>query len=113
MFLLGCIGFNAVSLVVLKGNYLSELTASVSEPKFIVAILYLAVLSSVAAFMLYNYSTTVISVVRSSSFSNIITVVTVLAGVIILREKFSVAEYFLCALIIFGVWGVNTFGKKE
>ena len=47
----------------------------------------IAVLSSVAAFMLYNYSTSVISAVRSSSFSNIITVVTVLAGVLILKEK--------------------------
>ena len=113
MFLLGCIGFNALALAVLRGNYISEVVSALSETKFIIAIFYLAVLSSVAAFMLYNYSTTVISVVRSSSFSNIITVVTVLAGVIILKEKFSVSEYLLCGIIISGVWGVNTFTRKE
>ena len=113
MFLLGCVGFNILSLIVLKGSYLTELVTAVSDMKFIISVLYLAVLSSVAAFMLYNYSTTVISVVRSSSFSNIITVVTVLAGVIVLREKFSVIEYLLCSAIILGVWGVNTFTRKE
>jgi len=113
MFLLGCIGFNILALIVLKGGYFTGLASAVTEPKFMIAILYLAVLSSVAAFMLYNYSTTVISVVQSSSFSNIITVVTVLAGVIILREEFSVWEYLLCALIISGVWGVNTFTRKK
>ena len=74
---------------------------------FWVAILYLAVLSSVAAFMLYNYSTTVISATRAASFSNIITVVTVIAGVTILHEHFTPTQYLLCALIILGVWGVN------
>lgn len=113
MFLLGCIGFNILAFAVLRGSYFSQITSALTEPKFIIAILYLAVLSSVAAFMLYNYSTTVISVVRSSSFSNIITVVTVLAGVILLKEKFSVSEYLLCAVIISGVWGVNTFTNKK
>lgn len=113
MFLLGCIGFNILAFAVLRGSYFSHITSALTEPKFIIAILYLAVLSSVAAFMLYNYSTTVISVVRSSSFSNIITVVTVLAGVILLKEKFSVSEYLLCAVIISGVWGVNTFTNKK
>jgi drug/metabolite transporter (DMT)-like permease len=67
----------------------------------------------VAAFLLYNYSTTAISAVRASSFSNIITVVTVLAGVIILKEKFTILEYILCAVIILGVWGVNTFTAER
>ena len=107
MFLIGAVGFNAAAIAVLRGKYISELITAAGSYSFWVAILYLAVLSSVAAFMLYNYSTTVISATRASSFSNIITVVTVIAGVAILHERFTPIQYLLCALIILGVWGVN------
>jgi drug/metabolite transporter (DMT)-like permease len=90
-------------------TYISSLVSAVSEPQFLLSIGYLAVLSSVGAFLLYNFSTSVITATRSASFSNIITVVTVLAGVIILKEQFSIWEYILCAVIILGVWGVNYF----
>lgn len=108
MFLIGFIGFSLIAVCVLKNKFIPELVTAITNPYFIIAILYLSVLSSVAAFILYNYSTSVISVVQSSSFSNIITVVTIMAGVIFLRENFSLIEYLLCAVIIAGVWGVNT-----
>lgn len=108
MFSVGAVGFNAAAIAALRGNYLPELVSAVGSNDFWIAILYLAVLSSVAAFMLYNYSTTVISATRASSFSNIITVVTVIAGVTILHEHFTPIQYLLCALIILGVWGVNS-----
>ena len=113
MFLLAAIGFNIIAIAVLKGEYIPLVLSAVTNVKFLISIAYLAVLSSVAAFLLYNYSTTAISAVRASSFSNIITVVTVLAGVIILKEKFTILEYILCAVIILGVWGVNTFTAER
>lgn len=113
MFLLGFIGFSLTAVCVLRGRFIPLLKQAVLSPSFILAILYLAVISSVVAFMLYNYSTSVISAVRCASFSNIITVVSVLAGVFILKEHFSMVEYFLCLLIILGVWGVNVFTDKK
>lgn len=113
MFLIGVIGFNLIAVLTLKENYFPLLIASLSNIKFLTAIIYLSLFSSVLAFLLYNFSTTVISVVQSSSFSNIITAVTVLAGVVILKESFSVLEYILCVIIVLGVWGVNIFTKKE
>lgn len=113
MFLIGVIGFNLISVLTLKENYFPLLITSLSNIKFLVAIIYLSLFSSVFAFLLYNFSTTVISVIQSSSFSNIITAVTVLAGVIILKESFSIFEYILCIIIVLGVWGVNIFTKKE
>lgn len=107
MFLIGSIGFNAAAIAVLRGRYISELITAVCSYSFWVAIFYLAVLSSVAAFLLYNYSTTLISATRAASFSNIITVVTVIAGVTILHEHFTPVQYLFCALIILGVWGTN------
>lgn len=112
MFLIATIGFNLLALLVLKGNYLSFTLTALSDKKFLFSILYLSVLSSITAFMLYNYSTSKISLIQSSSFSNIIPVVTVIAGVLILKESFDLLEYLLCFVIILGVWGVNIFGKK-
>lgn len=107
MFLIGFIGFNVICVFSLSGEYITQLTTALCSWKFIISIIYLAILSSVVAFLLYNYSTSVISAVRSSSFSNIITVVSILAGMFILKEDFSVLQLMLCIPIILGVWGVN------
>lgn len=113
MFLIGSIGFNLIALFSLKGEYIPLMTKALGSASFLIAIFYLAIVSSVLAFMLYNYSTSKISVVRSSSFSNIITVVSIIAGVLILKESMRFTEYLLCAVIILGVWGVNTFTNKN
>ena len=112
MFLIGFIGFNLTAVITLKNQYFSLVLQSVTNPKFIIAIIYLAIVSSVLAFLLYNFATANITAVEASSFSNIITVVTVLAGVLILKESMNIWGYVLCLLIIFGVWGVNTFIEK-
>lgn len=107
MFLVGTVGFNIIAVSALGGNYVTELCTAISSPQLWGAIAYLSVLSSIAAFMLYNYSTSQISAVRSASFSNIITVVSVLAGILILKETLSVSQLVCCVLIIIGVLGVN------
>ena len=107
MFLIAFIGFNSISATVLNKSFIPEIKRAFSSSEFIIAIVYLAVISSILAFMLYNYSTTNISAVRSSSFSNIITVVSILAGIFILKEKLSILQIILCVPIILGVWGVN------
>ncbi len=113
MFLLATVGFNVISLVRYRGEYFNKLFEAILIPEFLIAVFYLAVLSSVVAFLLYNYSTTQISILQSASFSNIITVVTVLAGILILKENFGILEGMLCLLIILGVWGVNSFTAEN
>lgn len=107
MFLIGTIGFNIIAIASLRENFFSELTTAVGSLEFWGSIMYLSVLSSIAAFMLYNYSTSVISTVRAASFSNIITVISVFAGLIILKENLSVPQIICSFLIIIGVFGVN------
>jgi len=107
MFLVGTVGFNAIAVGALGGNFQAELIRAVSAPLFWVAIGYLSVASSIAAFMLYNYATTHISTVRAASFSNIITVVAVVAGIVFLEDPLSLPQLGCCALIILGVFGVN------
>ena len=115
MFFCGALGFNLIAAAVLRSRYFPEIAGAFKSTDFIISIIYLAIISSVAAFLLYNFSTLKISAVQSSSFSNIITVVTVLAGVLILKESFDIWQFLLCGIIILSVWGVNTFTpiKKE
>ncbi len=107
MFLVGAVGFNLLTFAVLRGNWVTEVTAAVCHIGFWMPVLYLSVMSSILAFMLYNYSTSVLTPVMSASFSNLITVVSVLAGMFILKEEMSVPQLVCCTLIILGVFGVN------
>lgn len=108
MFLVGTVGFNAIAFGTLRGNYIKEIVSASCHIEFWGAIFYLSIISSIVAFMLFNYATGVITPVRSASFSNLITVVSVLAGILILNEPMmSVPEIICCIAVILGVMGVN------
>lgn len=113
MFFIGFVGFNTTAIISLKQDYFTVLKQSFCQNEFIVSIVYLAIISSVSAFLLYNFATSNISAVMAASFSNIIPIVTVLAGIFILKEDLKVLDLCFCTLIILGVWGVNKFAVKK
>lgn len=108
MMFIAAVSFNAISIVkhIAYGNiynYFSPLKSIV----FVRSILYLGVVSSVAAYFLINYSLSKIRASVVSVFSNISTVVSILAGVMILGEKFYMYHIIGSVLIIAGVIGTN------
>ena len=107
MFAVGAVGFDIIALLALRSKFVPLLLACAASGEFWGAIIYLSVLSSIAAFLLYNWATTKIDAVRASSFSNVITVVSVLAGIFINGERLSVLQLVFCLLIIIGVYGAN------
>lgn len=111
MFLISFIGFNAVSFAVFRQNYIPSVLTALSHSEFVIAVVFLGIISSCITFLLYNYATGQISIIRSSTFANISTVVSVLAGIIILKEDMSVWQLVLCLPIIAGIFGVNMYGK--
>lgn len=114
MFAVGFIGIFTIGLFKFRGDFPRLLADALDSRGFLIGLLYLSVLSSVVAYLLYNYATTYITVVQASAFSNVITVTSVLAGVLILKEKFGLVEVLCCILIILGVSGVNgLFSKKR
>lgn len=113
MFGTAAVGFNIIAAIMYKGNYLPQIINACSNPSFSLSIVYLAVVSSIIAFYIYNYATSKIDLIKAASFSNIIPVVSIIAGVLILGDSFSILQFICSALIILGVWGVNHFGKKE
>lgn len=74
-------------------------------------ILYLGVLSSVGAFFLINYSLTYLKASQSAVFTNLVTVITVLAGVFIRHEAFSWGQGLSVFLIVLGVAVANSSTK--
>lgn len=90
-------------------NYFNHL----HDPKFIFPIIYLGIFSSIIAFFLMNYTLAKLNASKASSFSNLSTVVSIAAGVIILKEDFSWYHAVGILLILFGIWGVNKFDNKS
>lgn len=113
----------AMTLIGLISFFIISLLENISHPASIVmgfmsaqytwSILYLGILSSVVAFLLLNYANTHLPVAKTTVFSNITTVVSVVAGIIFLGEKFTRASAVSAVMIILGVWGVQLLNVRK
>lgn len=112
MFLIGGIFFTGMALVENFGHY-ERFIEPLSSPMFLVSVFYLSILSSIAAFLMMNYSTTYLPVARTTAFSNIITVVSVFAGIVFLHEGADLISIISSIMIIVGVWGVQKMEIKN
>lgn len=113
MFGISTIGFNIVCFGLYSGKYFNMLKNAFLHTEFLVAILYLSAISSIVAFFLYNYATSHVDVIKASSFSNIIPVVSIISGIALLKENFNIKQIICSLFIIMGVWGVNYFGLRK
>lgn len=109
MFTVGFVFFLGFAFVQYRGETVSMLTYALSHRDFVIAAIYLGAISSVGAYMLANYSISKLPLARQSIFQNMSTVVSVLAGVIIMGDAFTWVNLAAFVLILAGVWGVNKF----
>lgn len=112
MFTVGFVFFAGMALVQYQGQALPLLGEALTHRDFIIAVLYLGGLSSVGAYMLANYSLAKLPVARATIFGNMSTVVSVLSGVIIMNDEFTLVSGISFVLILAGVVGVNRFAEK-
>ena len=82
------------------------------NPLYTASILYFGVASSVIAFVLLNFANTYLPVSKTTVFSNITTVVSVVAGVVFLGEPFGAVTVCSALMIVVGVWGAQRTGQK-
>ena len=113
MFSVAFVFFVILAFISYRGNTISMLTNALSHIDFLIAIVYLGIGSSVLAYFLANYSLSKLPVARSTIFGNLSTVVSVLAGVFIMGDKFTWVTALAFALILCGIFGVNKFKSKE
>ena len=84
-----------------------------SQGGFWAAVLYLAVGSSVCGFLLYNYAVNHLSAGRTLILSNFTSVVSVLAGILILKDAFTGLQLLGILLILISVFGVSWQSGKQ
>ncbi len=113
MFAVGSAVFTCIALVQGTGNFWEMIVVPLSDAKFWVSIIYLAGLSSVGAFLMLNYSVTHLDIASASIFANITTVITILAGVLILHESFGIYQIIGSVVIILAAYGVNAKRKSD
>ena len=107
MFALGSLVYAVFALVQCRGQYDELIFSALVQPQFIISVLYLAVISSVAAFIFLNYGTVRVTVSEASIFANLTTVISIIAGVVFLHEVFTPFQVVGAIIIIVSVFFSN------
>jgi drug/metabolite transporter (DMT)-like permease len=108
MVLLSC--FILPVIVVLKhilSGSVSSFVTPLKSGKFLISVLYLGILSTLATSFLTNFILSKIEASKMSVFVNLGTIVTVIAGVIILNERLFYYHIIGAIFIVGGVLGTN------
>jgi drug/metabolite transporter (DMT)-like permease len=110
---LGAITFTIMSIIqhILKGT-LSQFFDPLGNTSFVVSLMYLGILSSIIAFLFINYSLSKLEASKSAILGNFSTIVSIIAGVVFLKEDFRFFHFLGSVLILVGVWGTNYIGSK-
>lgn len=110
------IGFICFNLIALGNNLflgtMSSFLTPLKSGSFILSILYLGVLSSLLTSLLSNYVLSKIEASKMSVFSNLGTVISIIAGVTFLNEKIFSYHIIGSILIVIGVLGTNFLDTK-
>lgn len=108
----GAVIFTTTALASVKGD-LTVYLHPFSAPGYLAAVLYLALFCSVVCFFLSCYTLSRLSVARATVFANLTTIVSVVAGAVILHEPLPPIGIACCGLILVGIYGVQHGAKQE
>ena len=113
MMMVGLVVFNGIAITdhALRGTLGSYFTP-LFNPRAFFSVAYLGILSSVVAFFMLNYMLSKIEATKSAVFGNLVTVVSIIAGILVLGESFYWFHIVGAILILLGVWGTNYYGIK-
>ena len=90
-----------------------SISAVTTVPAFWMSIAYLAIISSVGAFTMINYSLSYLSVSQTAVVGTLTTVVSTIAGVLILHEEFSWLHLVAIVIILGGILGASLGATRE
>ena len=104
MFAVGSVFYIILALIQCMNKYDELIFTAFKQPVFWGSIMYLSVFSSVFAFLLLNFGSSYISVSKASLYANITTVISIVAGVVILGEVFTIQQIIGAVIIIINVY---------
>ena len=110
MLIAGAVLFVTLAIVeaVTTGTVTELISLPFNKGEFLIAILYQGIGCSVVAFFLSNVAIANIGVNRTSSFIGVATVVSIIAGAVILKETFTSMQIVGAVVIIIGVYVANS-----
>ncbi|HHY21317.1 MAG TPA: EamA family transporter [Bacilli bacterium] len=115
-YMMTAIGFLFFNLIALVRHSIEGTLHTYFQPftnlTFLLSILYLGVLSSLLTSFLSNYALSKMEASKMSVFSNLATLITIIAGAVFLNETLAYYHIIGAMMIITGIIGTNTFGEK-
>ncbi len=114
MMIISFIFFNflAITSHLINGT-LNTFFLPLGEPSFLISVLYLGVLSTLLTSVLSNFVLSKIEASKMSVFTNLATVISIIAGVLFLQEEIFYYHIIGSIMIILGVIGANYFSKGK
>ncbi len=114
MMLTGAITFNLFYLVQLTiENRLADYLLNLTLPTVVFPLLYLGLVASIGGFFLVNFALKHLPAHVSSIYANLATVVSLIAGAIVLGEVLGLNQYIGSVMILIGVYGTVYYGRKK
>jgi drug/metabolite transporter (DMT)-like permease len=107
MFALGSVTFVVLALFQNRNDLFAKVIVPLTNSNFMIPVIFLAGLSSVGAFLMINYAMTYLDVARIAIFGNVATVISILVGVVILKESFGLYQLLGSIIIVASVYVVN------
>lgn len=113
MFAAGCAAYLVLGLIKSGGDIQTYFMPALTSASFWGCMGYLAVVSSVIGFLLINFGSTYISVSEVSIFANFTTVISIIAGVVILHERFTLQQIIGAVIILVSVYISSVSSAKQ
>jgi drug/metabolite transporter (DMT)-like permease len=112
MFAEGCAFFTAAALL-RHGGSPASIAGPLTHTEFLIAVGFLGVMASVVAYYCQNYYLTYLTVTESAVFTNLVTVFSILAGLLVMHDPFTARTIPAAVMIVGGILGVQLCGKPK
>ncbi|WP_312652451.1 DMT family transporter [Proteiniclasticum sp.] len=110
----GFIIFSTINVIMhLAEGRINDYFTPLMTPSFLIGVMFLGILSTLGTSLLSNFALTRLEASRMSIFNHLGTVISILAGVLILKETLEGFKIIGAVLIIIGVIGTNYFAKAH
>lgn len=101
----GAVAFWILAVIQCRAD-LREVVTPLASGQYWLCIGYLGCIASVVCYLCLNSALTHISANRIAIGTNLVTVITVIAGILFLHEPFSWVSVLACVIILVGIYGV-------
>lgn len=110
MISMGFVFFGALGMGdnLIKGNFYDFIVLPFVNREFLITVLYLGLGASIIAFLLSNTAIGYLGTNKTASFVGLSTVVSILSGIVILSESFTILQLVGSILVLLGVYVSNT-----